>query len=49
MLPKGTLPPPPPTLTLAASFLEFVHGSLTRQVVVVEKACESTPTLGSKA
>jgi SAM-dependent methyltransferase len=49
MLPQGTLPPPPPTPTLAASFLEFVPGSLTRQVVVLVKAWERTPTLGSKA
>ena len=49
MLPQGTLRPPPPTLTLAASFLELGHGWPTRQVVVLERACASTPTPGSKA
>ena len=37
MLPAGALPPSPADLTLEASFLEFVHGSLTRQVVVLQK------------
>lgn len=37
MLPHGALPPPPTVLILVASFLEFVHGSLTREVVVLQK------------
>jgi len=37
MLPEGALPPPPPDLVPLARFLEVVHGSLTREVVILQK------------
>ncbi len=37
MLPEGALPPPPPDLVPLARFLEVVHGSLTREVVIRQK------------
>ncbi|MGI8422553.1 MAG: RsmD family RNA methyltransferase [Chloroflexota bacterium] len=37
MTPEGTLPVPPLSLRVLGRFLEFVHGSLTREVVVLER------------